>query len=124
MKLLVTGSRTWDDQRTMHRWLRILKFNGYDEMCHGGAEGADRMSGMVARELCYHAIVVYPVPYWVNEEGKYDRGAGHKRNRYMFNHFKPDFVVAFRSAGKSNGTDDMIGYARSNGCPYMIVYER
>ncbi len=124
MRVLVTGSRNWDDQQTIHRWLRILKFNGYREMCHGGADGADQMSGRVASELCYDTIIVYPIPYWVGEDGKYDRAAGHKRNRYMFKHFQPDLVIAFRSSGKSNGTDNMIGYARSSGCPVLTVYER
>lgn len=87
------------------------------ELVHGAAPGADS----VASELGEHiADAVIPIPADWKAHG---RAAGPLRNQKMLDKHRPDVVYAFRCAGKSNGTDDMIRRSRAEGIPVFLVQE-
>lgn len=107
MRLLITGSRGWGDKDTIRTLLQDLR-EVHDDLIviHGDApKGADRLADQVCIEL---GIPVIREPADWNRHGK---AAGPIRNRLMLTKHKPDRVLAFRAAGKSNGTDDMIAIA-------------
>jgi len=58
---------------------------------HGGARGADRLAGEVARNLGFEVIEVRPD--W-RPNGVYNPQAGKERNIVMLE-MKPDLVLAF-----------------------------
>ena len=112
MRLLVCGSRTWESRDEIRRQLLDLK---PDEVIHGGARGADRLAGEVARELGI------PVRAFPADWKRLGRKAGPVRNQQMLDEGQPDRVLAFRMEGDSPGTDDMIRRARKAGLPLRIV---
>lgn len=103
MRVLVTGSRTWDDYSRIAKALNTLA-DGSRELTviHGDCPaGADRL----ARQWCYqyseywldNGCVILEERYpakWVNDAGVYDRGAGLKRNAEMVD-TEPDLCCAF-----------------------------
>jgi hypothetical protein len=120
VKILVCGSRHWEDWGLMERVLGAFKMMD-PLLVHGAASGADTMADRVAKELGWPVPTRYPVTReeW-NEQGK---RAGPLRNRRMFDTERPDLVIAFRASGESRGTDDMVAYARAKWCPVWVVRE-
>lgn len=103
MIVLVTGGRDFDDHAFMFgAILTIHKLRPISLLVHGDARGADKLSGVIAREL---GIKVKPYPADWKKLGK---RAGPVRNRYMHDDACPDMVLAFPGG---TGTADMVGYA-------------
>lgn len=120
MRVLVCGSRTFDDADTMNIVLwGLLKHHGELTIIEGDAAGADRMAGAWRR---YHLDSVGLEVYSANwaEHGK---SAGPIRNAVMLKEGKPDLVVAFtdKPLEESRGTYDMVGRARSAGVKVIHV---
>jgi YspA, cpYpsA-related SLOG family len=120
MRLLVCGSRTWNDYRLLRRTLEATIAQHQAEqvtIIEGGARGADRMAGHLA---CLHGwgLEVYPARW--QQEG---RAAGFRRNARMLREGRPELVVAFTVGPleASRGTADMVRRARAAGVPVHIV---
>lgn len=121
LRILVTGSRHWTDRDTIRRALVDTIDNwtarggcGYVTVIHGGAPGADRIAGEIARELrC--AVEVHPADW-----DRHGRRAGPIRNAEMVQ-AGADVCLAF-PLGQSRGTRGCIRLAELAGIP-VHVYE-
>lgn len=110
MKILVCGSRTWEDREMILDALR--EFEGQDvTVIHGGARGADQMAGEIAESFDFKVQVF--LPDWSR-----GRQAGFDRNIEMLDE-EPDLVLAFRK-NKSNGTTHTINEAHKRGIKCVI----
>ena len=115
MKVLVTGDRNWQDASLIYN--ALLK-GCATSIVHGGARGADILSGNAAYALSITAKV-YPAQW-----DKYGRAAGPIRNRKQFDDEQPDIVYAFHNdISASRGTRDMVEYALSQGCDVLLHSE-
>lgn len=113
-KVVVTGSRDWNDWAAIEEQLRRVQ--GLAEqvvIIHGGARGADKMCQYKARQL---GLEVLEVPAEWDRLGK---RAGHVRNTQMLD-LEPDEVVAFW-LDRSRGTADCIRQAREAHIPVTII---
>jgi hypothetical protein len=120
MRVLICGSRGWKDPTPIDTILAgcdVLS-EGADEklvVIQGGARGADTLAATLARG--WRAQVITEEADW----DRYGKGAGPVRNKKMLDDHKPDVVYAFRTYGKSNGTDDMCNQARARGIPVYVI---
>ena len=120
MRILICGDRNWQDTDSIESV--ILQVYGFFEVpdnysiIHGAATGADSIAGKVALE---NEIVSVSVPaQW----RKYGKSAGPKRNEFMLNRCKPDWVIAFHhDIASSKGTKHMVGIAKLAGVPTTII---
>lgn len=101
MRVLVCGSRSWDDPDEIRKVLERLPRESV--VVHGGARGADRMADTIARSLGLQ------VEEYKADWGRHGRAAGFVRNRLMID-TKPDLVVAFWD-GRSTGTEHTLRLA-------------
>jgi len=110
MRVLVCGSRGFDDYKCVYRYLATLSVGHEGEeivIIHGAARGADTLAGMVGSRLGY---VVEPYPANWAQHGK---SAGIKRNQQMLDEGHPEVCIAFyRGVYPTPGTADMIERAR------------
>jgi hypothetical protein len=112
MKVLICGSRTWENVDEIKQWLR--RYEKDTEIIVGGARGADSIAESCARELGLKVSV------FLAEWHRYGRRAGAIRNLNMLDQ-KPDFVVAFRVVGESPGTDQCVREARRRRIPVQVI---
>lgn len=110
MRVLVCGSRTWDDQELVFNWLDATK---PDLLIHGGARGADRIASDWAGY--HHVPEIVMAPEWE----MYGKSAGIKRNNQMLD-LGPDSVLAFWD-GRSKGTKHTIDEAHRRGIPVKVI---
>lgn len=114
MKLIIAGSRTFNDYRWLEKvcnWFLVSNnflIEGYDEVLvvSGGAKGADELGERYAKQ--YGWAVRQFLPDW----HKHGRSAGAIRNKEM-----ADFAthcICFWD-GKSRGTKMMIDFAKQRG---------
>jgi hypothetical protein len=121
MKVLVCGSRTFDDMDVLWGVLYGLRRNGPDrsftELIHGAAQGADRLAGKFGR--FYDEIRVRPFPA---DWGTHGKAAGPIRNQAMLDEH-PNLVVAFvdKPLEESRGTAHMVRIAREAGVKTIVV---
>jgi len=123
MRLLVCGSRHWDDEDTIYRVLDDLTAGHVDVVViEGEAPGADTM----ARSWAAGRGVPFD-PYPADWDGARARGdyrkAGPERNQRMLDEGHPTLVVAF-PLGDSRGTWDMVRRAQRAGVPVRIYDHR
>jgi YspA, cpYpsA-related SLOG family len=116
VRVLVTGSRVWDDRDLIRATLDGLE--DVAAVIEGCASGADRMAEEWAAD---RGVVVYHHPArW----SVYGRAAGPIRNLEMLDD-RPDLVVAFHSDLRhSRGTADMVSRARKRGVEVRVVSSR
>ena len=105
MRVLICGSRDWDDggceERAIAEFVAGLGDNAV--VIHGDAPGADTTAGRRAEERGL-VVEAYPAAWH-----KYGKAAGPIRNRQMLVEGKPDFMVAFvRDLATTRGTKDML----------------
>jgi len=123
MKVAVIGSRNFNDYDLLTMVLKGFKVK---TIVSGGASGADSLAERFAKE---HNIPIKifkadwqdfsePCVIKVNNFGKYNALAGHKRNEKVVSDV--DVVIAFWD-GKSSGTKDAIKKAESKGITVTIV---
>lgn len=120
MRVLICGSRGWHDPDPIHLVLAEVMGTSIARneplvVIHGDAAGADRLAGRLAKQ--YGAEVIEEPADW----NRHGRAAGPIRNQLMLDAHEPEVVYAFRSSGKSSGTDDMIGRARKAGLPVHVI---
>lgn len=112
MKVLVCGSRHFNDYATLHREFEAIR--GIPEIIEGEARGADRLAAEWAERK---GISVRRFPANWDLHGK---AAGAIRNTQMLEEGKPDLVVAFWD-GESRGTKHMIDIAQKAGVSAIVV---
>lgn len=113
-RVLVCGSRHWDDTDAIHE--RLGELPDHTVILQGGAMGADRLAMGVANRRSL-AVTTYYADWQ-----RYGRAAGPKRNQRMLDHGQPDFVIAFHEDIRSSkGTLDMVRRARKAGVPVEII---
>lgn len=117
MRVLICGSRDYDDRKTM-LWFAGLFKNG-DVLIEGGAKGADTLARLTVEALGYWV----PVEEYPANWEKYGRAAGPIRNKQMLEEGKPDVVLAFpsKSLEESKGTRNMVEQAVKAGVPTYVV---
>lgn len=113
MRVLVTGGRDYTDKSRIFSVLATVHAkHGVTAVIHGGARGADRLSGEWAR-LRRIPQVIYEADW-----DKHKKGAGFIRNAEMLSEGQPDCCVAF-PGGK--GTAHMLGLMRKSGLPLWVI---
>jgi hypothetical protein len=110
MKVLICGSRHFQDRALMERTLSQFVIT---EVVEGGAPGADTL----AKEWASANNI--PVTECMAEWEKYGRAAGPIRNRKMLLE-GPELVIAFMANG-SRGTKNMVKQAEKVGVRTHVV---
>ncbi len=106
-RLLVTGGRTYNNERFVFHTLDVLhNVHVFTAVGHGQCHlgGADFLAGKWARA---RGIEEHRFPVQNIHDGSWPR-AGNKRNVRMFRAFLPQIVVAFKG---DSGTKHMFDYA-------------
>ena len=106
MKILVCGSRDWDDAGAIRDRLALIA-DAVPTVIHGDARGADHCADVAAR-LLRMRVQRFPADW--ETHGK---RAGILRNLAMLDE-QPDLVLAFQRNG-SRGTQHTIDEARRRG---------
>lgn len=120
MRVLVSGDRHWPWSRRDVIKEALSWFDPKETiLIHGGQEGADKHSGLIAEKLLgwpKEHILVFEA-----EWTKYGNPAGNIRNGRMLNEGKPDLVLAFHPDlwNVSRGTKHMVGIACIAGVPVL-----
>lgn len=114
-RLMITGSRTWDDKEVIvHELLFIAKKYKNVVLVSGHAIGADRLAEEVAVGLGW--VVEIHEPDW-----KVGKSAGYKRNTTMLE-TGVQAVLAFHK-DESRGTADAIKKAKDRNIPTRVLIE-
>ncbi len=117
MKVLVCGSRNWQETSRIWEDLRTLPVGTH--VIHGAAKGADSMCDGIIREMSTSVPGRFTVERFPADWSR-GRSAGIVRNIKMLDQ-KPDLVIAFWS-GSSKGTRHTIGEAVKRGIPVRVHY--
>jgi hypothetical protein len=116
VRIIVCGSRSWNDRKLIENTLYDLavEFGCDMTIVHGNAQGADRIAAQEAEKA---GLIVEPhKAHW----GVYGKPAGPIRNSEMAA-AGADLCIAFGSAPEGSGTADMVSKARAKGIPVRIV---
>lgn len=114
-RLMITGSRTWDDKEVIvHELLFIAKKYKNVVLVSGHAAGADRLAEEVAVGLGW--VVEIHEPDW-----SVGKSAGYKRNTAMLE-TGVQAVIAFHK-DESKGTADAIKKAKERNIPTRVLIE-
>ncbi len=117
MRVLICGSRDYDNQAWIAVRLLSLNKRGYDTLIEGEAKGADTLAKKAAKVLGMW-VMAFPA-----EWDKYGKAAGLIRNKQMLKEGCPNLVMAFYTDySKSRGTRDMVRQAKKSLIP-CIEYE-
>jgi len=134
VKILVCGSRTFDDyggdspidiiDSVLHGILEnhLYYTSPSITVIEGGARGADRYAQEWAEAYEDRVTLeTYPADW-----AKHGKAAGFIRNQQMLDEGKPDIVVAFvdKPLTQSRGTADMVLRAERAGLPVYIIEKR
>lgn len=116
-KVLVTGSRDWEDESVIwsalrDQWLIAGDLGKEMLVIHGGAAGADDIADRCAHRQSIHTHV-FPAQW-----STYGKRAGFIRNGDMVNE-NPDIVLAFQK-NHSKGAQSTIDLARKKGIPVRL----
>lgn len=115
MKVIIAGSRTFDDYDLLCQVCDNL-LEDDAEIVSGTAKGADKLGERYANEKGYQ-IKQFPA-----EWDKYGKSAGYRRNYEMCEY--SDTLIAFWD-GKSKGTKHMIDIAKNKNLKIKVIdYER
>ena len=112
MKVIIAGTRTFNDYQLLCTTIKKLNIN-IDEIICGGARGADTLGEKYAKENNIS------IKYFLADWDKYGKGAGCIRNHQMGDY--ADYLIAFWDK-KSKGTLDMINYMQQIGKHGQVIY--
>lgn len=119
MRILITGSRHWQDLHTVRFVLRELQgLEPVFTIVHGGARGADYQAAQAARELGLRQEVYEPA---YERYALPDRWQAPLDRNLRMLESGVDLVIAFRGEGKSKGTDYTVREARKRQIPVRVV---
>lgn len=124
MKIVVCGSRTWQEKEKLERLLDwVYAGSLWTErdfiLIQGGARGADLMAGDWAeRRMEFNDFVIEHIQMDADWE-LYGRSAGFRRNIQMLEQ-EPDLVIAFWD-GESKGTMHTVEEARKRNIETWVV---
>lgn len=114
MRVIVCGSRDWQDRETIAARLAAIPNPDSVTIVHGKAKGADRIADQEAKKIGMAVESHYP---------HYDKFPGNtaplERNEHMAS-LGADLCIAFWD-GSSRGTQHMINRARKHGIPVEII---
>lgn len=110
-RVIVCGSRTWEDVGAIRA--RLLLLDPRTTIVVGGAPGADKLAEQAAYELGF--LVEIHEAQW----NTYGRRAGYVRNSEMAA-AGASLVIAFWD-GHSKGTANMLDQAAFYGIPYEVI---
>jgi len=120
-KILVTGSRDWEDPAPI--WEAIRKQIKKEQakgrkkfiVLHGGAKGADSLADKVCEDHGIHTAIINA--RWQ----QFDKAAGPIRNNMMLS-LVPDIVLVFHSDIKhSKGTRNCLNATQRLDIPYKVI---
>lgn len=119
-RVLVAGSRTWDDYHPIRIVLAgLAEAAALDKpftVIHGGASGADSIAGYCGAQLA-DEVLAFPADW-----ARYGNSAGPRRNAQMLAEGQPDELWAFSDdLDVSRGTSDMVRRAISAHLPVYVV---
>lgn len=118
MRVLVCGSRNFNDYAKLNEELNEIQFKDTDRefttIIHGAARGTDTLAGEYA-ERYEIPCVSFPADWKLH-----GKAAGPIRNTQMLREGRPDLVIAFR-AKDSRGTQNMIDQARKAGIRTKVI---
>lgn len=123
VRIMITGSRAFDDTRTASRLVDIVSdfMNGdsrhIPELICGGAPGADTLIEKAWRKRFGESSIIKMNANWVSKAG------GIIRNSAMID-MQPDLVVAFPSRGVDRGTADAVLKIRELDIPLHVQKPR
>lgn len=128
MRVLVTGSREWDDPYPVEYHLRQALEIAWGRreplvVVHGAARGADTLARLWVAGMRFRSDVDEdPHPVTPAEWRQYGKSRGHWRNRLMVSTMDPrrDLAVSFLR-GDSPGTSGCIKMIKSAGIPLREV---
>jgi|TARA_R110000782_G_scaffold203642_2_gene292198 hypothetical protein len=113
MRVIIAGSRDFNDYNTLERKMNIILKNQYDvTIISGTARGADKLGERYAGQN-HHKLEKYPAMWDL-----YGKSAGYKRNEEMAN--TSDAAVVFWD-GKSKGTKHMIDISKKFNLKLRII---
>jgi hypothetical protein len=115
MKVLVCGSRDWEDRNAIGNRISALWREHGDEVTviHGGAKGADQIANSFARMFGLQRRVFRP------DYEQFGKGWAPKARNLLMLEQEPELVIAFQRNG-SNGTQHTIDEARKRGIPVEV----
>lgn len=141
MRVLISGSRHWDDYKTF--LVVMAGFNAlYDQLTviEGDAGGLDKMGERFVLEnerpglslmkfpakwKVHDREGLTPVKCWCSPGQETCKPAGHRRNQQMIDEGNPAVLVSFKDALdpelKKGGSEDMIKRAQAAGLPVIHV---
>lgn len=120
MRILITGSRDYDNEYLIRKWLnKVTTLEMYIKdpnhvVVHGSATGADTIAGTIAKSNGWE-VEEHPADW----EGLGKR-AGYVRNAEMAK-LGADVCLAFRNKENSVGTNMMMRLAKDQGIPVIDV---
>lgn len=115
MKVIICGSRYWNDSNYELICLAVSCLPEGSKVIHGAARGVDTLAGRAARQL-RHDVQYFDAAWHV-----YGKAAGPRRNQRMLEQ-KPDLVIGFTDDIQASiGTRDMISRALNAGVPTMVM---
>lgn len=132
LRVLICGSRTWQDGGPIQAIVRQYAMLGPCIIIHGAAKGADSQADKHARSAGLE-VEDYPAkwqehhPDWCPgawcQARSYCVAAGPRRNQQMIDVGRPDVVWAFldKPRAESKGTADMLDRASTHGVPWYSV---
>lgn len=118
MRVLICGSRHWTDRAKIRDLIEELPYHAV--VIHGAHHsGADKMADEEARAAGLR-VEPYPVDHAL--DGPWP-AAGPRRNSRMVRQSTPDFAFAFRSKGRSPGTEDCVRRCKGAGVNTYVIRE-
>jgi hypothetical protein len=119
VKILVCGSRDWDDEDIVHRILDSYITEENLTIIDGMAKGTDTFGYNWANE---HADYDVKSERYPADWETYGKRAGYLRNVQMLEEGKPDLVLAFTDdLVESRGTSMMVQLATDAGVPVYVI---
>lgn len=120
-RLLITGSRTWNDRRAVKEALRTWwESTGRDPNAVLVSGNCPKGADLICEEIWEHnGLTVERHPANWRPGGVFKRAAGYDRNKAMVD-TGPDHCIAFIRA-KSGGASQCARYARSKGLEVTLI---
>ena len=120
MKVLVCGSRHFNQLSMMVEELKKYFVGPGDTLIHGCAKGADMLSEAAIMILFSSLGTMPSIKRYPADWDKHGKAAGPIRNKQMLEEGKPDLVIAFM-AKDSRGTKNMVDQATKAGVEVKVI---